>query len=108
MAMTQDINQVNKALEMLAKEEFHYKNNQFKMWLFLLLGIVIGGILSPLVVTVAGTLNYSFYDRSGLDEKLKEEFGENRFSDITVDELVIAAFEYNSMAPRFFSKFMER
>ena len=91
---------------MLGHEELEYKNNYFKMWLVMVVGLIIGLILSPLVVTLASLSGHSFYKRDGLDQKLLEYIGDNTFDDIAIDDLVIASYDYNSRSPRFFSKYM--
>ena len=104
LVLTQDQNQIMSALDLLANEESSYKSNYFKMWLFMVFGIILGLAFSPMVVVVSSTLGYSFYKRDGLDSLLLEYLDHNTFEDITIDELVIASFDYNSHTPRFFSK----
>ena len=94
--MTEDLNQVTKALELLSKEELDYKNNMFKKWLVMVVGLLLAGILSPAVVALASLSGHSFYKRDGLDRKLKEYIVDNTFEDIAIDDLVIASYDYNS------------
>ena len=59
--------QILDAFQILHDELMKYRRNRFKVWVFLLLGLVIGSILSPVTVLVAKKLGLSLYDRSGLD-----------------------------------------
>jgi patatin-like phospholipase/acyl hydrolase len=76
------------------------------VWVFLALGIAIGAVLSPAFIFVASKIGFSFYERKGLDNALKANFGERNFYDIKQDELLVTSYDYNSKMPKFFSKFM--
>jgi len=45
------------------------------------------------------------YDRKGVEKILSNYLGGVRFAEITTDEVMIVAYDYNSQEPRFFSKY---
>ena len=65
--MTNDPDEVIKAIELLDCCEKEYRSNYFKVWLTMVVGVCIALLLSPLTVTIMSKLGYSLYDRSGLD-----------------------------------------
>ena len=71
----------------------------------MLVGTLIGSLLSPLFVTLVQNLGFSFYSRSGLDTSLKTHFGDINYKDIMTNELVIASYEFDSKTPRFYSRY---
>ena len=105
--MTNDVEQVDRAYQLLYDEMYLYKRNGFKKWLCLSLGILIGITLAVPTQIFLPQLIYAKYDRSGLDALAEKTFGDRRFTkeDISTDELFIPAFSYNQNQPRFFSKF---
>lgn len=80
------------------------KSNVFKKWICTAVGLLIGIILAPLTIKIASALGLSFYSRKGLDDLLYSHYGNMTFNDITVSDLLVNSFEYNSQTPRFFSK----
>jgi len=76
----------------------------FKKWVVTVVGLLIGVLLAPLCIELVTLIGFSFYNRAGLDSSLKEHLGDATFEDITVSELLVAAYEFNSRTPRFYSK----
>ena len=68
----------------------HYKFFYAAIGAFI--GIIIGNIVPALIYKV----NNALYDRSGLEEVMKGYLGGVRFSEITMDEVMITAYDYNS------------
>ena len=69
------------------------------------IGLVIGILLSIYGVEYINILYYSKFSRQGLTNSLNEHFGNATFNDITTDDLLVAAYSYNAMVPRFYSKY---
>jgi patatin-like phospholipase/acyl hydrolase len=97
--------QLNRAYTILYHERQKYRRNIFKKWICLAIGLTIGLLLSFPMLILFEAIGFSFYNREGLDGALQERFGDAGFSNLNVDELMIAAFEFNSQTPRFFSKY---
>lgn len=73
----------------------------------MLIGTLIGSLLSPIFVSLVQNLGFSFYSRSGLDNQLLTHFGNATYNDIMTRELVIASYEFDSKSPRFYSKYFQ-
>lgn len=56
-------------------------------------------------MTLSQYLGLALYNRDGLDSLTKEFLGENRWDNILQDDLLVTTFDYNSMSPRFYSKY---
>ena len=100
--------QLFKANQLLHDEKMKYRKNGFKIWVWFSVGIFAGIVFSPLVIFATSKLGYSGYVRTGLDNGLEENFNDLKFSDILQDELLVAAYEFNSQSPRFFSNYMDQ
>lgn len=104
LILTNNEDQLNKAYMILFKDKQKMKRNKFKKWVCLAVGILIGGILAPLMIEMLTLIGFSFYSRDGLDTDLQDKIGDATFDDITTTELLVTSFDYNSLSPRFFSK----
>ena len=82
---------------MLHDEIRQYNKNKFKVWIITFIGLTIGCICAPTLVLI---LRYfgglSLFDRTGLDKACKENLGENDWSNIIQDDLLIPSYEYDS------------
>ena len=79
------------------------------MWVFVILGFLFGTLLAPTIMKLSQYLGLSLYNRKGLDELTKQYLGANYdLTNILQDDLFIATFDYNSMTPRFYSKYFAK
>ena len=68
-------------------------------------GLLIGIIISPTVMLLSQYLGLSLYNRDGLDSLTRKYLGENTWSNIIQDDLLITTFNFNDYTPRFYSKY---
>lgn len=90
---------------LIYNEKSKIKKNKFKRWVCAVIGFIIGFALSSPAILLIQLSGYSFYSRTGLDANLQLHFGERDFNDLTISELMVISYEYNSKNPRFFSKY---
>jgi len=50
----------------------------------------------------------SLYDRSAIENLMKDMIGSKNVDETLADELLVVAFDYNSQKPRFFSKYFAK
>jgi K+-transporting ATPase c subunit len=89
---------------LLSKARAEYEINRPKQWVILVIGLVFGvlaGIGFPYLINL---VTNSLYSRKSLDNIMKTLLGSYEIEDALTDELMIVAYEYNSMRPRFYSK----
>jgi patatin-like phospholipase/acyl hydrolase len=90
------------------ESELKFKENKNKKWIFVVIGLIIGGVIGYLLPVAVYKLTYSVFDRKGADALFKEYFGDLKVKDAITKEVMIIAFSYNMMQPRFYSKFQAR
>ena len=87
-------------------EKFHRKRPRKWLWTFLavFLGLIVGfGGAKGIAVLFGG-----LYSRSGMD-RITNLYAENlKMKDLVPSEVLIVALDYNSMEPRFYSKYFDR
>lgn len=95
--MTQNMNELEKAFDLLHQERELYKKNYFKMWVWTLIGIILALFLAPNSMNLFAFLEFSFFSRTGLDSVTESKIGSNTtWDDIIVNDLLITSFDYNS------------
>ena len=77
-----------------------------KKYFGLVLGIILGGMLSFIAYETLFIIYYAKYSRHSLDNIMKEMLGQYSFKDILSDELLVMSYNYNGQEPRFYSKYM--
>lgn len=75
------------------------------MWIIIGVGFVFGVVLAPLSIFITTKLEFSFFNRKGLDEATQRYLFNYTWDDLIIDDLFIASYEFNSKLPRFFSKY---
>ena len=105
MVLLNDVKEIEKAFVLCHNEMRQYKRDYFKMWLMVILGILLGFVVSPLTFKAVELLGMGAFDRSGLDTLVHDFLGELDWDDIIVDDLLVTTFEYNSKQPRFVNKY---
>ena len=105
--MSNDETQIEKAFYILHDAKRNYKKSMFKMWIYTIIGIIIGVIIAPFTLKIYGLLGFAYYDRSGLDSLTQKYIGDVGWNEVLSD-LFIASYDYNSKTPRFFNKYFNR
>ena len=82
--------------------------DQHKIWVIFALFSIIGfllGIFGPIYIP---KLTRAKYDRSALEQIMKDYLGHANFSGILTKESLVVAYDYNSQQPRFYSRYYSR
>ena len=74
-------------------------------WILVIIGITIGCVFGWFSSLTISNSFYAFYKREGLDKTVEDRFGDARFTDLIVDELLMPSYEFNHHRPRFYSKY---
>lgn len=82
-----------------------FKQNKWKKWLVLVLGVCVGGLLGKAVPLVLNKLLNPLYSREKLDETMLALLGKNKMDKALSQEVLMVAYDYNSQQPRLFSKY---
>lgn len=93
------------ALQILHTEKSKYEKNAYKLWVFTIVGVLVGIAFGYVSVFLAEHLGLSLYNRDGLDSLTQKYLTNNTWDTIIQDDLFIATFDYNSMTPRFYDKY---
>lgn len=67
--------------------------------------MVFGSILLMSLTNVYTFATNSLYDRSSIEELMRQLIGKRNITEIITDELIVVTYEYNSQKPRLFSKY---
>ena len=89
MVLMNDVKEIEKAFVLCHNEMRQYKRDYFKMWLMVILGILLGFVVSPLTFKAVELLGMGAFDRSGLDTLVHDFLGELDWDDIIVDDLLV-------------------
>ena len=88
-------------------EEQYEKKKKYSY--YKLAGYVVAGLIVAIIVQkVYAKLSKPKYNRSSLENIMKERLGAYNISETMADELLITAYDYNSQEPRFYSKYMAK
>ena len=107
LILSNNENQIEKAFYLLHDAKRKYKKNMFKMWIYTIVGVIVGSIVAPFTLKFYGLLGFAYYDRSGLDELTQKYIGDVGWNQVLAD-LFIASYDYNSKTPRFFNPYFNR
>lgn len=80
------------------------KYNYISLMVFVFLGLVF----SIVVMKVFAKLSKPKYNRTSLEQVMKDRLGHYKVTDAMSDELLITAYDYNSQEPRFYSKYFAK
>lgn len=67
MILSNDEEEIDKAFYILHDNKRKYRSNMFKMWIYTIVGVILGSIIAPFTLEIYGLLGFAYYDRSGLD-----------------------------------------
>jgi len=98
---------IKEAERLLNESDTRHHESKQKKWVVMILGTILGGLIGYFVPVELYDMATSKYDRTMLDTTLDEMFGGYRFEDSLTDEVLMIAFSYNLMEPRFYSKVAE-
>lgn len=108
LVLTQNEEQLNKALTLIYAEKQRINKNRFKRWIMLVVGCLIGFAISEPLILILRVAGFSLYSRAGLDDELVVKLGKDTtFNDLNIEELLVISYEYNSKSPRFFTKYFQ-
>ena len=82
-----------------------YLENKGKKWRVVIVTTLIFAVVFWFVLPKILNATISLYTREGIEKKTVEMFGDKKFDDILVDELMLVTFSYNARQPRIFSKY---
>ena len=68
-------------------------------------GITIGILVGGVTQIFFEDLGHAWYKRAGLDQLTKQHLEDLTFDDVSADELLVTSYDFNSHAPRFYSKY---
>ena len=108
MILSNDEEEIDKAFYILHDNKRKYRSNMFKMWIYTIVGVILGSIIAPFTLGIYGLIGFAYYDRSGLDSLTQYYIGDVKWDEVLVNDLFIATYSYNSKKPRFYDKYFIR
>jgi patatin-like phospholipase/acyl hydrolase len=72
------------------------------------IGFFIGGLLGWGVTEMFYTLGKYQFDRTHIDQVLKDMLGSHRIEHSLADEVLMVAYSYNAQEPRFYTKYLAK
>ena len=73
-----------------------------RKWIFMIIGLLVAGVSSYFISVNLYWLTRTRFDRTRIDEFIDNTLGNMYFEDMLIDELIINAFSYNVVEPRFY------
>lgn len=104
MLSSQEREEVKDTLESIRNEEIRYKAGNWRKWVVMAAGLLVGLVLGTTLPKLINKVTHSQYNRKGLDAIMKDLLGDHHIKDVLSDEVLIVAYDYNSQEPRFYSK----
>ena len=105
LCQAQNQDEIIKAEEIFELQKEKYEVGEKKKWISMTVGIIIFGVGMYFITDWVYWATKSRFDRTVIDKYITDKFGSYYFDQLLIDDLIISAFSYNVMEPRFYSKY---
>ena len=82
-----------------------YEENTWRKWVVVAVGLLLALVLGIKLPPVWFMATHSKYRREGVEAVMQAKIGGKNFDQILTDELLVVAYDYNNLEPRFYSKY---
>lgn len=84
------------AKEMLREERAEYEKRKPCKWMVMILFMIIGSLFLVIFTRMISYLSNSLYDRTAIEDLMRDMIGRRNISQAISDEIMITAYEFNS------------
>lgn len=84
------------AKQMLKEERAQYEKRKPCKWMVMIMFMIIGSLFLVIFTKMITYLSNSLYDRSAIEDLMRDMIGRRKISQQISDEIMITAYEFNS------------